>query len=152
MAANMFSTFKHLYRFSTEAKATRKEFALFYLSSIVVIFVAAMVGALFTALFLQSNPFLTGVMILAFLLGLCWIYILQFAAIAARCRDLGQSGWMALLTLVPLINVFFLLYILFAPSARPLNQASLEPAPTAAPAPSAPEAAQSTPDGKDLTN
>lgn len=43
------------------------------------------------------------------------VYI-GFVAGVKRCHDLNHSGWLNLLTCVPIVNFFFMLYLLFAPS------------------------------------
>ena len=39
-----------------------------------------------------------------------------------RCRDIGKSGWFVLWLFVPIVNLFILLYLLFAPSAPELEE------------------------------
>lgn len=46
-----------------------------------------------------------------------------------RLHDLNQSGWMCLLTFVPLLGFFFYLYMLFAPGAKGANNYGLQPPP-----------------------
>jgi uncharacterized membrane protein YhaH (DUF805 family) len=43
--------------------------------------------------------------------------------ILRRLRDLGKSGWTVLLGLIPLVNLFFLLYLLVSPGIREPVQA-----------------------------
>jgi uncharacterized membrane protein YhaH (DUF805 family) len=50
-------------------------------------------------------------------------------ACAMRCHDLGRSGWMAWLMLLPGINVAFLLYLLFASGTRTPNRYGAAPYP-----------------------
>lgn len=45
-----------------------------------------------------------------------------FAAQIKRCHDLGRSGWLSLLTLIPLINVGFQIYLLFFPGENDINK------------------------------
>ena len=62
-----------------------------------------------------------------------FFYLIPFAVsiIIARRRlhDLNQSGWLVLVYLVPLINLFFALYLLFAPGTKGSNQYGLQPKP-----------------------
>ena len=58
--------------------------------------------------------------------GLSLLYFLVFAYVfiasgIRRLHDRGNSGWLILLAFVPLVNLFMLLYFLFAPSNRPAN-------------------------------
>lgn len=46
-----------------------------------------------------------------------------------RLHDLNQSGWLSLLYLVPLVNLFFALYLTFAKGTDGENQFGLRPAP-----------------------
>lgn len=41
---------------------------------------------------------------------------------ARRLNDLGQTGWLALLTLVPLLNFFFGLWLIFGAGSASANQ------------------------------
>jgi uncharacterized membrane protein YhaH (DUF805 family) len=42
-----------------------------------------------------------------------------------RLHDLNQSGWLSLLILVPLVNVFFMLYVMIAPGTKGSNNFGL---------------------------
>ena len=44
-----------------------------------------------------------------------------------RLHDLNKSGWFMLLSLVPLVNVIFWLYILFAPGTTGWNDYGADP-------------------------
>ncbi|WP_227430336.1 DUF805 domain-containing protein [Psychrobacter sp. I-STPA6b] len=44
-----------------------------------------------------------------------------------RLNDLGYSGWLALLMFVPLINLFFILYLIFARGNEGVNQYGAPP-------------------------
>lgn len=47
--------------------------------------------------------------------------------IVRRCHDLDKSGWWCLLTLVPIVNFIFLIYLLFAKGTDGWNQYGPEP-------------------------
>ena len=66
-------------------------------------------------LLLPSFALIIPFMIASFMLG------------ARRCHDLGHSGWMILLGLVPYVNVIFYLYILFCPGTKGPNQYGDDP-------------------------
>ena len=46
-----------------------------------------------------------------------------------RCHDLGHSGWMVLLMLIPLINFCLILYLFFAKGTRGPNEYGEDPIP-----------------------
>ena len=62
------------------------------------------------------------------------VRILQFAFIfpgwcvaIRRCHDMGKSGWLSLLLLVPLVNLVFVLVLLFTPGQAFPNEYGLPP-------------------------
>ncbi len=58
---------------------------------------------------------------LVIILGL----ILMVSAIVChvkRCHDIGKSGWFVLWLLVPIVNLFVLLYLMFTPSVPSSEQ------------------------------
>jgi uncharacterized membrane protein YhaH (DUF805 family) len=57
------------------------------------------------------------------LLVVSWIIWIQ------RLHDLNHSGWLSLLWLVPLLNLFFFLYIQFAPGSDSANDYGPPPPP-----------------------
>lgn len=78
---------------------------------------AIMLGAALTASGMNS-----GVMIL--IMGLLYLGLIVMAFVMARRRlnDLDQSGWLSLLFLVPAVNFFFGLYLIFAPGTSGNNR------------------------------
>ena len=60
-------------------------------------------------------------MIVAFVLSVMWG--------VQRLHDLDKSGWLYLLVLVPLVNVIFYLYLLFAPGTEGPNRFGNPPPP-----------------------
>lgn len=53
----------------------------------------------------------------AFLISLVVILIIGVSSLSLsvrRCHDLNQSGWLALVSLIPFINVLFSIYLMFA--------------------------------------
>lgn len=63
------------------------------------------------------------------------VIVLTYAAIFVvgiilnrrRLHDLDKTGWLTLLIFVPLINLFFALYLLFAPGTQGENSYGLKP-------------------------
>lgn len=68
------------------------------------------------------DPWLAGALMVAavgfVVLALIWMVTL----VVRRLHDLDRSGWWWLLTFVPLLNVFFWLYLLIAPGTPGGNQ------------------------------
>lgn len=64
-------------------------------------------------------------------MGILWIAMIAVSIIVSRRRlhDLEHSGWLAILQLVPALNFFFGLYLLFAPGTRGSNRYGAEPGP-----------------------
>jgi uncharacterized membrane protein YhaH (DUF805 family) len=57
---------------------------------------------------------------------------ITFIISARRLHDLNSSGWLALLLLIPVINLLFVLYLLFAPGSKGANDYGLPPKPNTA--------------------
>ena len=53
--------------------------------------------------------------------------IVTSSFIVRRCHDLNKSGYWGLLVLVPIVNFFFLLYLLFAKGTDGWNQYGPDP-------------------------
>lgn len=62
--------------------------------------------------------YIVAVIGLFFYIGLIY---LTFIFTIRRLHDKNQSGWLSLIALVPLINIFFMLYLIFAPGTQGAN-------------------------------
>ena len=56
------------------------------------------------------------------------VMVIGFSMSAKRWHDLGQSGWLSLLLLIPLINFFVWLYLVLAPGKSGSNAYGSQPA------------------------
>ena len=56
--------------------------------------------------------------------GILYLIVIYFSLIFTirRLHDLDQSGWLSLVTLIPVINLFFFLYLIFAPGTQGSNK------------------------------
>jgi uncharacterized membrane protein YhaH (DUF805 family) len=81
-----------------------------------------------------DNPLIT----LPVALAVIWMNI---CVSAKRCHDLGRSGWWMILLFLPIANLIFGLYLLFAPGEQGSNAYGEPHEPGAAP-PAAPPPAQ----------
>lgn len=71
------------------------------------------------------NGLLMGAVALVYIayIACFWIIIIQ------RCHDLNKSGYISLLMLVPVVNIFIGFYLLFAPGTRGENRFGKRPPP-----------------------
>ncbi|MCW8194843.1 DUF805 domain-containing protein [Proteobacteria bacterium 005FR1] len=86
--------------------------------------VAAIFGAVSAVVLVDSSA--------AIIVAGLAVYVLMLvpttAMLVRRLNDLNHSGWLALLMLVPLVNIGFTLYILFAPGTKGPNRYGPAPA------------------------
>jgi len=96
----------------------------------------AFVWQIFTILFLiffsnleNMNPFMTPLaLIVGFAVGLVF-WLADITLVKRRLNDLDSSGWYYVLTLVPIINIMFELYLLFFPGTETSNRWGPPPLP-----------------------
>jgi len=55
------------------------------------------------------------------------VVLSQFVAMAQRCRDLGQTGWLVLLNFVPFVSLIFQIVLLIAPGNKGPNKYGEDP-------------------------
>jgi uncharacterized membrane protein YhaH (DUF805 family) len=62
----------------------------------------------------------TGVLVLS---GVLWLgmIVIQFMMAIQRCHDFDKSGWWSVLILIPIVNFFFGLYLVFMPGTAGRN-------------------------------
>ncbi|MGF6418901.1 uncharacterized membrane protein YhaH (DUF805 family) [Stenotrophomonas sp. AN71] len=108
----------HLYARFT-GRASRREFWLFFLFQLLVN--VLLVGALSYGAHHRPPGHMAGDMSLETVAGYVWIgYLLLsvvpfYAVVARRFRDLGQSGWMCLVLLVPMAGPAFVMLNMLRP-------------------------------------
>jgi len=94
--------------FDFEGKAKRREFWMFVLFSVIV---SILLGILQRMLFGEDNTLLSNLYSLAVLLPSLGIGV-------RRLHDVGQSGWLMLLALIPILGWLILLYFYVLPSKK----------------------------------
>ena len=105
------SSFSHLLSFST--KAGRMD----YLGGSAVIFVlSAIFRQIIWSIFFSLNLHSTFFFYLHLILTLILFAYLQIANTCRRLNDLKKERILAILIIIPIINLIFTLYLLFAPS------------------------------------
>lgn len=85
-------------------------FIAFTLSVVLLILMVAMPHT-FQAMLSNRDSIL--VILLAWIPNLIWFYFYLILSIK-RLHDLNQSGWLCLLNCIPILNLFFGLYLIFA--------------------------------------
>ena len=55
------------------------------------------------------------------------LFLLQFAPMTQRCRDMNRSGWWVLLNFVPLLSLIFHVVLLFVPGTNGKNYYGPDP-------------------------
>lgn len=118
--------------FSFEGRIRRIEY---FLSGLIAGIVGSIIWAIafasaFVGIMSGSTAAAAGGSVFAILLGLAaYVAILWFAVAQGvkRLHDVDKSGWLYLLFLVPVVNFFFGLYLLFADGTVGPNQYGLDP-------------------------
>ena len=116
---------------STSGRFSRSEFAVAYVGTLAMFWsvaIAAILGLEAAGVSEDSASTVGGLLVLAM------IPVVMIAAIGGSIRrwhDLGHSGWMVLLNLVPCVGAFVILYLLFAPG-QPEGNAPVEKTPVLA--------------------
>ena len=55
------------------------------------------------------------------------LFLLQFAPMMQRCRDMNRTGWWILLNFVPFISLIFHIVLLFVPGTKGRNYYGSDP-------------------------
>lgn len=87
-----------------------------------VIYLALAAGA---GLAMAISPFFW----VLFAAGYVAAIVFSFIIMIQRLHDLNQSGWLCLLMLVPLVNLIFALFLVFAPGTQGANSYGFQPPP-----------------------
>jgi uncharacterized membrane protein YhaH (DUF805 family) len=106
-------------------RANRKEFWSFVLFQVVLILAASLLTAVFAAV-LEPLGMLFAVGLVVIVLGLI---IPGIAVSIRRLHDVGLSGWLYLITLIPYIGWLFIVVVGFIPSQDHANQYGPRPEP-----------------------
>lgn len=91
----------------------------------VMLLITSVLGAISGAVVVKGGAL--GFLSSLFLVGLLWV---SMCACARRMHDLGRSGWWSLVALIPVANLLFALYALFAPGQAHGNEYGPSPTQT----------------------
>jgi uncharacterized membrane protein YhaH (DUF805 family) len=114
--------------FSLKGRIGRvRYFAYSYLSIFLLMFVAGLLAAIVIPLTGGGNGSSAAAIVFLIALYVPMIAI-GFVMMIRRLNDLNQSGWLSLLMLVPLLNFFFALYLMFGAGTSGANKYGPKPA------------------------
>lgn len=108
--------------FSRSGRIGRLRYLAYYMLYVLVFYLAMAVLGFVVGLSLGEGAMTQGIVTVAVVVGLIFFVAGVFFLMRRRLNDLGHSGWVGLLILVPVLNVVFSLYLLFAPGNKDANQ------------------------------
>ena len=97
---------------------------MFFIGIVAAIMVPAIVSARSGG---DAGIGVVGIIMMVLMYGA--IFVVSIILNRRRLHDLDQSGWLTLLIFIPLVNLFFALYLLFAPGTKGENKYGLKPKP-----------------------
>ncbi|GGF34925.1 DUF805 domain-containing protein [Echinicola rosea] len=103
-------------------RARRKEYWMFALFNIIALIVAGMLDNLLGLTFVENIPY--GFIYTIYALA---VFIPGLAVTVRRLHDIGKSGWMYLIILIPLVGAVWLLVLLVSEGGHGANQYGEDP-------------------------
>jgi uncharacterized membrane protein YhaH (DUF805 family) len=89
-----------------------------FLSGIAAMILAALFGGIFAAMSIKSVGLIIALMVVAYIPML----FAMFVVMIRRLNDMDQSGWLSILTLIPIVGFFVSLWMLFARGSEGSNK------------------------------
>lgn len=107
--------------FATSGRIGRLRYLAYGMAYMMIAYVLMVIGIALG--FLSSDPDVN-IMVSFVVFGLFGLaaLITTFVLMKRRLNDLGKTGWLSLLSLVPFVNIALGLYVLFAPGEQSTNQ------------------------------
>ena len=89
-----------------------------------LLIIIGMIAAFSPGLFMDSSTLAGSSMVSTVLIGLAYLVMLYFSFVFTirRLHDRNHTGWLSLLVLIPLVNLIFILYLIFAKGDDRPNQ------------------------------
>lgn len=91
----------------------------FVVSTVLIMFISSMSYFILLPMCLLLPHPIKGLVMVGYILMLAWSCV---AITVKRLHDLDRSGWLFLLILIPLLNIFFFLYLVFAKGKQTPNR------------------------------
>jgi uncharacterized membrane protein YhaH (DUF805 family) len=113
-----------------DGRATRKEywsFIFFWWIGFIILSFAVGVLSAVTYTDYGASPAVVAVAFILAGLGFLWLVIPSIALSSRRLHDVGLSGWLYLLAMVPYLGAFFLFVVALIPSEKRANQYGPDP-------------------------
>lgn len=109
----------------------RMRYLAFYAAMVLLMIPVAIVLGVAGAATGAGSKSLSGMVVPMILLGIIALAAVVMGIIIGRRRlnDMGRSGWFLLLSLIPLVNLVFYIWILCAPGDQGTNEYGPAPAP-----------------------
>src|SRR5690606_28824352 len=94
------------------------------LMTLSILSIIIMIAAFSPDLFTDSSALTDSSAVAAVLIGIAYLVMLYFSFIFTirRLHDRNHTGWLSILIFVPIINLFFILYLIFAKGDNCSNQ------------------------------
>jgi uncharacterized membrane protein YhaH (DUF805 family) len=108
-----------------EGRARRSEYWYFTLISVILVLLYFAIGIIFVG-FIEIEalaPIITGLAILTYL----GLLIPSLAVAVRRLHDVGKSGWMILISLIPIVGAIWLLVLMVTDSNPGENEYGANP-------------------------
>jgi len=133
--ANSGQDFANVKVFSPNGRMGRVRFINYYITipfAVLMAFsaVIGIISAIVIPIMAEDGGGTVSVIMSAVMLLLYATFIVyQLLVIIQRCHDFNASGWLSLVMLIPVVNILFLLALLFVPGTETANKFGLPPKP-----------------------
>ena len=95
---------------------------------VAILVVVVIMSAVLAAVGMEGGP-VAGIIVIVSMILYLLLMAGFFIFMIQRLHDLNKSGWLSLLAIVPLVNLFFAFYLIFARGTEGANNYGLAPPP-----------------------
>jgi len=108
-------------------RARRTEFWMFVLINLAIYFILGLIFTIFSALFRNNIVVLNVIFSLIYSIYSLAVLIPSFAVSVRRLHDVGKSGWMLLIGIIPVIGWIWLFVLMVSDSQPGENEYGINP-------------------------